>query len=218
MAPSAGLVSLLAGSVTPSFLLEAAGEYLKSLDTEINECELGINQGFNDDETKINEEREREGNFSSGGHDDRDETIKELEERARRQTGRKGNGGYRPKKGNGDELAWLRKDRDVIVQDVSFPSQPLTSPHPPTPLLLTQTSRSDGSKPSIQARRPPPPFPHLKKPLPLPLPSPLQSTTPPLCHPTSPQLISHPHPSPPVPRPSLNPTTATAISAAVVLP
>lgn len=114
MAPSAGLVSLLALYATPSFLLEAAGEYLESLDAEISECELVIKEGINDDEKKNSDK----GKISFNGHDDGDGTNKKLEGRVQQQTTRKR---LEFEKENEDELARLYKKRDVMVQDVSSP-------------------------------------------------------------------------------------------------
>lgn len=123
MAPSAGLLSLLADHATPSFLLEVAGEYLESVQAEISECELGMKESVRVDGTKNNDDGE-EGkvNVSSNEHNDGDKLNKEQDDGALQQTRRKGSKRSRPKKGNEDELARLRKERDVMVQDVSPPS------------------------------------------------------------------------------------------------
>lgn len=129
MAPSAGLLSLLADRVTPSFLLEAAGEYLESLDAEIRECELGIRPGVNVDEMKYNDEGEEgEKKVSSHELDDGDEMDKNLQMGAQQQARRKKNEGSHSKKEIEDMLARLRKDRDVMVQDVSSPFTSLDLP------------------------------------------------------------------------------------------
>lgn len=122
MAPSAGLVSLLADHTTPSFLLEVAVEYLESLDEKISECELGMKEGVNNDERKNNDEGEGGRKVYSKRHDDGDEMNKGLEGEAQQQTGRKGSEGSHSKKENEAELARLRKRRDVMVRDVSSPS------------------------------------------------------------------------------------------------
>ncbi|MCJ1426235.1 hypothetical protein MMC29_004138, partial [Sticta canariensis] len=111
MAPSAGLVSLLADHTTPSFLLEAAVEYLESLNEKISECELVIKEGVN------NDKGEGEGKADSNRHDGGDETNKRLEGGAQQQTRRKGSKGSYSKKENEAELVRLRKQRDVIVRD-----------------------------------------------------------------------------------------------------
>lgn len=125
MAPSACLASLLVDHVSPSLLLEIAGEGLESLDAEISQCELDIKEGGNDD-----------GEISSNGHDDGKGMNEELEGWAPQQTERKGREGSRSKTENQDELARLRRGRDVMVQDVS---PPLTTsnlcPNPQNPTL-----------------------------------------------------------------------------------
>lgn len=122
MAPSAGLVSLLADHTTPSFLLEVAVEYLNSLDEKINECELVIKEGVNNDEMRNNDEGDGWGKICSNRHDDGDETNKGLEGGAQQQTGRERSEGSHSKKENEAELVRLCKRRDVMVGDVSSPS------------------------------------------------------------------------------------------------
>lgn len=123
MAPSAGLLSLLAHYVTPSFLMEVAGEHLDSLDVEISECELATNQCVNNDQTKDNDE----GKTSSHRHDSSSEMNTELERKTQQQTRRKRREESHSKKNTEDELERLRMKRDVMVQDVSSPSQSLCS-------------------------------------------------------------------------------------------
>lgn len=122
MAPSAGLVSLLADHMTPSFLLEVAVEFLESLDEEISECELVIKEGVNSDERRNNNEGEGEGKVLSNRHDDGDETNKGLEGGAQQQARQKRSEGSHSKKENEAELVRLHKQRDVMVRDVLSPS------------------------------------------------------------------------------------------------
>lgn len=99
-------------------MLELAGECVKSLDAEISQCEREIEEGVNNDETKDNDD----GKISFNEHDDSSGRDKELEGRAQQQTVRKGREGFCSKRENQDELARLRRGRDVMVQDVSSPS------------------------------------------------------------------------------------------------
>ncbi|MCJ1263906.1 hypothetical protein MMC22_003776 [Lobaria immixta] len=145
MAPSAGLLSLLADHTTPSFLLEVAGEYLESVQAEISECELGMKDGLRVDRTKNNNDgEERNGNVSSNEHDDGDKMNKELDEGALQQTRREGSEWSRPKKKNVDELARLRKERDVMVQDIQW----LQGLHPRTPSPSISSPSSSQNPPS----------------------------------------------------------------------
>ncbi|MCJ1462616.1 hypothetical protein MMC07_001218 [Pseudocyphellaria aurata] len=123
MAPSAGLLSLLAHYATPSFLMEVAGEHLESLEVEISACELAMKESVKNDQAKDSDE----GKVPSNRHDSSSGMNKKLERETQQKTRRKRREESHPKKNAEDELKRLHIGRDVMIQDVSSPSQPLPS-------------------------------------------------------------------------------------------